>query len=235
MPLLSVIVPVYNNEDNIYDLYLEIKDALKDSIESSEIVLVNDGSRDGSTRLLNELAQSDQTLKVIHFDKSYGKTAAIWAGIKNSDGELIALMDAELQSDPKDLIKMMSFIRNNDFVNGRREKWQDSIAIKWTSRMESRFFSWVTGYRIEDTGCPLKLFKREVADSFYLFNGMHCFLPILTKVNGFSVIEVSVKQRQRKQGKPQYSVWRQAGAGIINAIVVGWFHKRVIRYRIKEG
>ncbi|MFD1177356.1 glycosyltransferase [Paenibacillus puldeungensis] len=134
-----MISPVYNDERNIHDLYSGIKEALKDKIESYEIVLVNDGSRDGSTRLLNELAQSDKTVKVIHFDKSYGKTAAIWAGIKNSCGELIALMDADLQSDPRDILKMMSFIQNNDFVNGRREDWKDFMAKKWILRMENRF------------------------------------------------------------------------------------------------
>ncbi|WP_379319806.1 hypothetical protein [Paenibacillus puldeungensis] len=94
--------------------------------------------------------------------------------------------------------------------------------------------SWITGYKIEDTGSPLKLFRRKVADSFYLFKEMHCFLPILARINGFSVIEVSVKHNKRKHGKPHYSVLHHVGASIINAIVVGWFHKRVIRYRIKR-
>ncbi|WP_019912627.1 glycosyltransferase family 2 protein [Paenibacillus sp. HW567] len=233
MTRLSVVAPVYNEEGNIYELYLSITDALKGKMESYEIVLVNDGSRDRSAVLLNEIAQIDQAVKVIHFEKNYGQTAAIWAGIKNSTGELIALMDAGLQTDPKDIFRLLPFIERIDFVNGKRTNRQENMLKKIFSRTGNGIRNWITRDSIYDTGCPMKLFTREVADSFYLYNGMHRFLPTMAKMNGFSVVEVSVTHQERKHGVSKYGVWNRAYAGFMDAIVIGWLKKRVILYRIK--
>lgn len=135
MTHLSVVVPIFNEEENIYDLYLSITEALRGRIEHYEIVLVNDGSRDRSAVLLNEIAQMDQAVKVIHFEKNYGQTAAIWAGMKNSQGELIALMDAALQTDPRNIFRLMPFIKKRDFVNG---KWADHKDT-WFKKVSSGF------------------------------------------------------------------------------------------------
>jgi dolichol-phosphate mannosyltransferase len=233
MTHLSVIAPIYNEEGNIYDLYLNITDALKERIEKYEIVLVNDGSRDQSAALLNEIAGMDPAVKVIHFEKNYGQTAAIWAGIKNSKGDLIALMDADLQTDPQDIFRLMPFIGRIDFVNGKRVDRKDTWLKKISSRVGNGVRNWITGDTIYDTGCPMKLFKREVADSLYLYNGMHRFLPTIAKMNGFSVIEVSVTHQERKHGKSKYGVWNRAYVGFMDAIVIGWLKKRIILYRIK--
>lgn len=233
MTRLSVVVPIYNEEGNIYDLYLSIIDALKEKMGSYEIVLVNDGSRDQSAVLLNEIARMDSAVKVIHFEKNYGQTAAIWAGIKSSKGELIALMDGDLQTDPKDIFRLMPFIGKIDFVNGKRADRKDTMLKKISSRIGNGIRNWITGDSIYDTGCPMKLFTREVADSFYLYNGMHRFLPTIAKMNGFSVIEVSVSHQERKHGVSKYGVWNRAYVGFMDAMVIGWLKKRVILYRIK--
>lgn len=172
-------------------------------------------------------------MKVIHFDKNYGQTAAIWAGIKNSVGELIALIDADLQTDPKDILKLMPFIEKVDFVNGMRLDRKDTMLKKISSRIGNGIRNWITGDSIYDTGCPMKLFKREVAESFYLYNGMHRFLPTIAKMNGFTVVEVSVSHQERKHGVSKYGVWNRAYVGFMDAIVIGWLKKRVILYRIK--
>ena len=233
MTRLSVVAPIYNEEGNIYDLYLSITDALKGKVESYEIVLVNDGSRDQSAAFLNGIAGSDPSVKVIHFDKNYGQTAAIWAGMKNSVGELIALIDADLQTDPKDILKLMPFIGKVDFVNGMRLDRKDTMLKKISSRIGNGIRNWITGDSIYDTGCPMKLFKREVAESFYLYNGMHRFLPTIAKMNGFTVVEVSVSHQERKHGVSKYGVWNRAYVGFMDAIVIGWLKKRVILYQIK--
>ena len=233
MTRLSVVAPIYNEEGNIYDLYLNITDALKGKVESYEIILVNDGSRDQSAAFLNGIAESDPSVKVIHFDKNYGQTAAIWAGMKNSVGELIALIDADLQTDPKDILKLMPFIEKVDFVNGMRLDRKDTMLKKISSRIGNGIRNWITGDSIYDTGCPMKLFKREVAESFYLYNGMHRFLPTIAKMNGFTVVEVSVSHQERKHGVSKYGVWNRAYVGFMDAIVIGWLKKRVILYRIK--
>ncbi|MNB75221.1 Undecaprenyl-phosphate 4-deoxy-4-formamido-L-arabinose transferase [compost metagenome] len=225
---LSVVVPVYNEEGNIYDLYLSITDALKGKIEDYEIVLVNDGSKDRSSLLLKEIGQMDTAVRVIHFKKNYGQTAAISAGIKSSRGELIALMDAGLQIDPREIFRLMPFIERIDFINGRRLERNDSRFKNISSRLGNGIRNWITGEAINDTGCPMKLFTREVADSLHLYNGMHRFLPTLAKMNGFSVIEVTVTPQKRKRGVSKNRVLKGSCTGFIDAMVIGWLKKRGI-------
>ncbi|OMD83763.1 MULTISPECIES: glycosyltransferase family 2 protein [Paenibacillus] len=234
MIYLSVVVPVYNEEENIYDLYLSITDALKGKIENYEIVLVNDGSKDRSSILLNEIARMDSNIRVIHFQKNHGQTAAIYAGIKSSRGELITLMDADLQTDPRDIFRLMPFIDKIDFVNGRRIDLKDARLKKISSRIGNRIRNWITGEAIYDPACPLKLFTREVADSFHLYNGMHRFLPTLAKMNGFSVIEVTVTHQKRKHGVSKYGILKGSYTVFMDAIVIGWLKKRGIIYQVKE-
>lgn len=231
---LSVIAPMYNNEDHIRELHRNITDAIKDRIESYEIILVNDGSKDRSASVLNDIASTDEFVKVIHFEKNCGLTAAIWAGIRKSEGELIALIDADLQTDPRDIFRLMPFIERVDFVNGKRTHRKDAWIKKVCSRIRNGIQNWLTGDTIRDAGCPLKLMKREVADSFYLYNGMHQFLPTLAKMNGFSVIEVSVTHRKsKKHGGSKYGLYKRTFLGYKDAIMLGWIKKRVVRYRIK--
>jgi len=231
MTRLSIVAPVYNVEGNLYDLYWSITEAMKGKIESYEIVLVNDGSRDRSAALLNEIAQMDQGVRVIHFDKNYGQTAAVWAGMKNSSGELIALIDSDLQTDPSDIFRLMPFIERRDFVNGRRSDLKDTAIKKISSRISNAVRKWITGDSLYDTGCPMKLFTRKVADSFHLYNGMHCFLPSLAKMNGFSVIEVSVTHHERKHRVSKFGIFSRAYVRFVDAMVIGWLKKRVILYR----
>jgi len=230
---LSVIAPVYNEEDNIIALYHSITEAVEKKVESYEIILVNDGSRDRSAKILNELAGSDQAVKVVHFEKNCGQTAAIWAGMKKSVGELIAIIDADLQTDPRDIFKLMPYIKKFDFVNGKRIDRKDTLLKKVSSKVGNAVRNWLTGDKIYDTGCPMKLMKREVADSYYLYNGMHRFLPTLAKMNGFRVIEIAVSHRERKFGVSKYGVLNRAFVGLMDAIVIGWLRKRVIHYQVK--
>ncbi|WP_342421596.1 glycosyltransferase family 2 protein [Paenibacillus sp. FSL E2-0178] len=231
---LSVVVPVYNEEDNINDLYWSITEALSGRIESYEIVLVNDGSKDRSSLLLNEIARLDPAVKVIHFKRNYGQTAAISAGIKSSTGGLIALMDADLETDPRDIFRLMPFIERINFVNGRRLERKDTGLKRISSRLGNGIRNWITGEAVYDTGCPMKLFTREVGDSFHLYNGMHRFLPTLAKMNGFSVVEVTVTHQIRKHGVSKYGIWKSGCTGVMDAMVIGWLKKRGILYQINN-
>ncbi|MDH6481135.1 dolichol-phosphate mannosyltransferase [Paenibacillus sp. PastM-3] len=235
MVCLSVVVPVYNEERNIQELYLNVTEALREKVESYELVLVNDGSKDRSSLLLNELALLDPAVKVVHFKRNYGQTAAISAGIKHSQGELIALLDAGLQTDPRDIFRLMPFIGKIDFVNGRRTGRTGPRLKRIASRLENGICNWITGEAIADTGCPLKLFTREVADSLHLYNGMHRFLPALARMNGFSVVEVTVTHQKRKHGISLYIVLRKCFTGLMDAMLIGWLKKRGIMNHIKEG
>jgi len=233
MVRLSIVAPIYNEEENIRLLHEAITNAVRGRVESYEIVLVNDGSRDRSASLLNELAKEDPAVKAIHFESNCGQTAAIYAGLKQSSGELIALIDADLQTDPRDIFKLMPYIPQMDFVNGKRVRRQDTLVKKVSSRVGNGIRNWLTGDSIYDTGCPMKLMKREVAESYYLYEGMHRFLPTLAKINGFKVIEVAVSHHERQYGVSKYGVFNRAFVGLMDAIVIGWLRKRVIRYQIK--
>lgn len=213
MTHLSVVVPIFNEEDNIIDLYFNIIGAMKDKLNDYEIVFVDDGSRDQSARLLNEIAQGNSLVKVIHLEQRYGMTAAIWAGIQHSEGELIALMDAGLQADPRDIFSLMPFIDKIDFVNGRWKDSKESWVNKTAYQTGNRIRTWISGDKFHDATCPLKLFKREVAESMYFFKGMHRFLPTLARMSGYSVIEVSVTHQKRKYGSPRIGLFYKIGGG----------------------
>ncbi|QHW31396.1 glycosyltransferase family 2 protein [Paenibacillus rhizovicinus] len=233
MVKLSIVAPIYNEEENILLLHEAITNAVSSKVESYEIVLVNDGSKDRSASILNELAERDAAVKVIHFVKNCGQTAALYAGMKESKGELVALIDADLQTDPRDIFKLMPYIPNMDFVNGKRIRRKDTLVKKVSSRVGNGVRNWLTGDEIYDTGCPMKLMKREVADSYYLYEGMHRFLPTLAKINGFKVIEIAVSHQERQHGVSKYGVFNRAFVGLMDAIVIGWLRKRVIRYQIR--
>ncbi|NBD25698.1 glycosyltransferase family 2 protein [Paenibacillus glycinis] len=233
MVKLSIVAPIYNEEENILLLHEAITNAVQSKVDSYEIVLVNDGSKDRSAGILNELAAADPAVKVIHFTKNCGQTAAIFAGMKESSGELVALIDADLQTDPRDIFKLMPYIPNMDFVNGKRVRRKDTLVKKVSSRIGNGVRNWLTGDKIYDTGCPMKLMKREVADSYYLYEGMHRFLPTLAKINGFKVIEIAVSHQERQHGVSKYGVFNRAFVGLMDAIVIGWLRKRVIRYQIR--
>ncbi|MBO7745046.1 glycosyltransferase family 2 protein [Paenibacillus sp. MWE-103] len=233
MVKLSIVAPIYNEEENILLLHEAITNAVRHKIESYEIVLVNDGSKDRSASILNELAERDPAVKVIHFVKNCGQTAAIYAGMKGASGELIALIDADLQTDPRDIFKLMPYIPKMDFVNGKRVRRKDTLVKKVSSRIGNGVRNWLTGDTIYDTGCPMKLMKREVAESYYLYEGMHRFLPTLAKINGFQVIEIAVSHQERQHGVSKYGVLNRAFVGLMDAIVIGWLRKRVIRYQIR--
>lgn len=232
---LSVVVPVYNEEDNILELHQSITDALKDRIGSYEVVLVDDGSRDRSAGILDELARSDKAVKVIHFEKHCGQTAAVWAGLRQSGGEWVALMDADLQSDPRDIFSLLPFIGRVDFVNGKRMNGNGSLFKRLADRIGGGIRNRLTGEHIHDSVSPLKLMKREVADSFHLYKGMHRYLPTLARMNGFTVIEVSVSHRKRKHGTSKYAFLYRILTGFIDAFVISMLKKRVIRYRIRSS
>lgn len=234
MVRLSVIVTIYNERRNINDLYLDIIEAMRGQLEDYEIVFVNDGSRDGSSEQLNEIAQYDPRVKIIHLARSYGTAAATWAGIRYSDGDLIALLDAGLQTDPRDIFRLMPFIERMDCVNGR---WND-ISESWIQRLSYQTGNyirrWITRGKLQDSACPLKLFRREVADSLYLFKGMHRFISTMAQMNGFSVIEASVSYRKRRSGGPRPHVLKSIFGGCMDAMVVRCLSKRMVRYKIRE-
>jgi dolichol-phosphate mannosyltransferase len=231
---LSVVVPIFNETENIAGLYKSITEAVKDRAGSYEIILVNDGSTDGSERKMDELALEDPCIEVIHFQKNCGQTSAIQAGIKKASGKYIGLIDADLQTDPNDFFTLMPYLTEFDFVNGWRTKRKDTFLKKISSRIGNGVRNWITGDVIEDTGCPMKLFKREVAESLHLYEGFHRFMPTLARMNGYTVVEVPVHHRERQYGTSKYGVMNRVFVGLMDAIVIGWLRKRSIHYEVRS-
>ncbi len=209
---LSVIAPVYNEHDNIPLLYEEMVKALKDFDKEWEFILVDDGSVDGSFEELTKVAEKDPAhVKVIGLRRNFGQTAAIAAGVDYSTGEIIILIDADLQNDPADIPMMLGKIDEGyDLVSGWRKSRQDNLSRKIPSVIANKIIGHVTGVPLHDYGCTLKAYRREVITGFRLYGEMHRFIPAYANTVGARIIEVEVKHHPRRFGKPKYGLERTA-------------------------
>jgi glycosyltransferase involved in cell wall biosynthesis len=208
---LSVVVPVYNEEENLPLLYEAITNALGGLPRAWELVLVDDGSKDHSSAVLEELAKTDpEHVRVVFLRRNFGQTAAIAAGIDHSSGEVIVLMDADLQNDPVDIPMMLQKIEEGyDVVSGWRHERKDAFLTRTLpSRMANRLISWVTGVHLHDYGCTLKAYRREVITGFRLYGEMHRFIPVYANSVGARLIEVKVNHHPRRFGKAKYGLER---------------------------
>ena len=228
MKRISVIAPVYNERENIRNFISKTEEVLKKSFNSYEIILIDDGSTDGSDKLLDEEASKNGHVKAFHFTTNNGQTAALGAGFKLCTGDIVVTMDSDLQTNPEDIYTLLPYLDNYDMVNGKRASREDGIKKKVSSLIGNSVRNWITGDNIEDTGCPLKVYKKEVVDSFYLYEGMHRFLPTLAKINGFKVIEVPVRHYDRQFGYSKYGVFNRLFKGLRDAFAVRWMKKRKI-------
>ena len=209
---ISIIVPVYNELKNVPLLHEAIH-ATMDNLNDLcwEVVYVDDGSNDGSHQVLVELAHTDpQFTRVVLLRRNFGQTAAIAAGIDNSYGEIIVLMDADLQNDPSDIPMMLDTINQGyDVVSGWRVKRQDKFITRTLpSRAANYLISTVTGVHLHDYGCTLKAYRREVLTSFQLYGEMHRFIPAYAHTVGAKITEVPVQHHPRKYGKTKYGLVR---------------------------
>lgn len=233
-PEISVVVPVYNEEENLVVLIPQILSALKPLDKKFEIVLVDDGSTDKSFDVIKELSAKHMEVRYIRFKKNAGQTAAFDAGFKNAMGEVLITLDADLQNDPNDIPNLLKFIPEYDVVCGWREKRQDSVVKKISSKVGNGFRNFLTNENIHDTGCSLKVYKKEFVDEIKLFRGMHRFLPTLLKMEGAKVVEVKVNHNPRKFGKSKYNVMNRLFSGLYDVLAVRWMQKRKLNYEITE-
>ena len=206
---LSVVVPVYNEYENIPLLYDEVVKALKD-INDWELILVSDGSKDNSLEALKELAAKDtRHVKVIGLRRNFGQTAAIAAGIDHASGEIIVLMDADLQNDPSDIPAMLDKLNEGyDVVSGWRKYRQDTLLRTFPSKIANRLICRVTGVHLHDYGCTLKAYRREVIKGFRLYGEMHRFIPAYADSFGARIVEMPVKHHPRIHGQAKYGLER---------------------------
>jgi dolichol-phosphate mannosyltransferase len=235
-PDLSIVFPVYNEEENVPILLEEIAAALRAQPWSYEMVAVDDGSTDRSLQVLRDLRSRFPNLRVLAFEKNTGQTAALEAAWRAARGTYVVSLDADLQNDPADIPAMMRKLEESgsDMVIGVRVNRQDTWARKVQSRIGNGVRNWITGDRITDTGCSLKLVKREAVDRVPLFTGMHRFLPTLVRMQGYTVVEMPVHHRARKFGVSKYGAMNRALRGLVDCFAVRWMGKRMLRYKVRE-
>ena len=233
-PDLSVVIPVYNEEESLPELFQELLEILKKISSNFEIIAVDDGSNDNSNSILREFAQKDDRIIVISFRRNYGQSAAFAAGFRIARGNVIVTMDADLQNDTHDIPLLLEKIKSYDMVCGWRANRQDPWIKKASSRIANRIRNWLSEEEVKDVGCSLKAFRRECLHGFYYFNGMHRFFPTLVKMGGYSVIEVKVNHRPRKYGQSKYGIRNRAFRGLFDLLAVRWMKNRRINYEIKE-
>jgi len=209
-PDLSVIVPLYNEEESVGPMYRAIVDALEPLGRSYEIVFVDDGSRDGTYGKTKELAERDARLRVIHFRGNYGQTAAMSAGIEHARGKVLITMDGDLQNDPADIPKFLEKINEgNDIVCGWRHKRQDKlISRKIPSVIANWLIGKITGVPIKDNGCSLKAYRAEIIKAIPLYSDMHRFIPAMTSMAGTTVAQIKVNHFPRRFGVSKYGISR---------------------------
>jgi glycosyltransferase involved in cell wall biosynthesis len=207
---LSIVVPIYNEEENIRDLHRQVTTALAGSGIDYELVLVDDGSSDRSFALLREAAAEDGRVKVIRFRRNFGQTAAMAAGFDAASGRVVVPMDGDLQNDPADIPKLLARIDEGfDVVSGWRRDRKDAFLNRTLpSILANRFISGMTGIRLHDYGCTLKAYRREVLEGINLYGEMHRFVPALVSQVGAKVTEIPVGHRPRLHGRSKYGISR---------------------------
>jgi dolichol-phosphate mannosyltransferase len=206
---ISVIIPIYNERENIDALYMQLHPVLRGLDASHEIVFVNDGSTDGSAAELDALAALDRAVKVVHLRRNYGQTAAMMAAIQYSSGEIIVPMDGDLQNDPQDIPRLIEKLEEGyDVVSGWRVTRTEGMDRRLPSRVANWMISKVSGVKLHDYGCTLKAYRRRFLENVRLYGEMHRFVPVYAAWEGGSVTEIPVVHHPRLHGRSKYGLGR---------------------------
>jgi len=228
-PEISVVVPLFNEEESIAILQTELSAALRGL--NYEIIFVDDGSIDRTA----ERIETAPNIRLIRFEKNIGQSAAIYAGLAATRGETVVIIDGDLQNDPADIPKLLAEIaRGADLVCGYRVRRRDTLAKRATSRIANAVRSRYTKDGVRDTGCTLKAMRRECVSTLVPFKGMHRFIPALVKAAGYRLVEVPVNHRPRRFGQSKYGLGNRALRATIDMFGVRWLLSRRLNYKIRE-
>jgi glycosyltransferase involved in cell wall biosynthesis len=237
VPTLSLVVPCYNEQDNLRPLVAAIQAAVDPLKLPYEVVITDDCSTDKSWEILKELAASDARIRAQRFAFNCGESAASWAGLKAALGQYLVTLDADLQNDPKDLLRFLEALQHFDCVCGTRVETRGK-GDNFIRIASSRIANWVrnklSGEQISDAGCTYRAFKRECIENLKFFKGMHRFLPTLFQIEGFTVTEIAVTNQPRFAGQSHYGVWNRLFASFYDLLAVRWMKKRMFRYQVAE-
>lgn len=218
--MLSIIVPVMNEEGSLQQLWTEIVAVAEKAVDRFEVIFIDDGSTDGSWQIISGLIDQDSRISGIRFRRNFGKATALTAGMRAADGDLILMMDADLQDDPAEIPEMLQKIEaGHDVVNG----WKKRRLDPWHKVYPSKVFNWLvsrmTGLTLHDHNCGLKMFRAEVAREINIYGELHRFIPVLAFARGFRVTELPVHHRSRQHGQSKYGV-RRFLRGLLDLLTV---------------
>ncbi len=222
---LSIVIPLLNEKESLNELYQQIKAVVQQLQKSYEIILIDDGSSDGSEKFLLDLHEQDRNVKIIQFRKNYGKSAALAEGFARVQGEYVITMDADLQDDPQEIPRLIQKLEEGyDLVSGWKKKRYDPLS----KRVPSKFFNWfvskVAGLRLHDFNCGLKIYRKEVVKIVKLYGQLHRFIPMLAHWQGFRVSEIPVQHHPRKYGESKFGVSRFT-SGLFDLITIVFLSK----------
>jgi dolichol-phosphate mannosyltransferase len=233
---LSVVIPVYNEEDNLPLLWPELRGVLEESGVSFEVVFVDDGSHDRSAEIIRSLRDADPRVRLVRLKANAGETAATDAGFKAARGQRVVTMDADLQNDPRDIPALLQRLDQWDAATGWRVTRGDgdSVVRRWSSRLANTIRNWLSDESIHDSGCTFRAFRRECLRELVLYRGFHRFIPTLLRMRGYRVVEVPVGNRPRRFGRSKYGVLNRVFVSFVDLLVVRWMKNRQLRYEIAE-
>lgn len=231
----TIIVPVYNEEDNIYNLETKLSSYLPKALYKTCVLFVNDGSKDNSLKYLKEICQRNADFFFISLTKNSGLSAAIKAGIDSTGSKYVGYMDADLQTTPEDFNLLLKDIDKYNLVMGIRANRKDSPFKKLQSKIANGFRRMMTNDGVKDTGCPLKVLRTENARKIPFFTGMHRFIPALILLQEGTIKQVPVRHFPRTAGKSKYHLWNRLVSPFLDCFAYRWMKKRYINYAIGEN
>jgi dolichol-phosphate mannosyltransferase len=231
---LSLVVPAYNERENLAPLLNEITSALAG--RSYEVIIVDDGSTDGTLEALKAMRARFPQLRIIVFERNAGQTAAFAAGFRAARAPVVITLDADMQNDPADIPRLVETLRESGAtaVAGFRATRRDTPWRRLQSRIANAVRNRLNGEVIRDTGCSLKAFRTDAVRALPLFAGMHRFLPTLIKMQGGTVTEIPVGHRPRRHGVTKYGMWNRVLRSLVDAFAVRWMQRRSLHYRVRE-
>ncbi len=224
---IAIIVPVFNEAENIAPLVAELVRVFAGETRPWEIVLVDDCSTDETWARIRALKSGEPRLRGLRHRRNQGQSAAVWTGLCGTEARLLCTLDGDLQNDPAELPRMLALLESElDFVSGHRVDRRDSRLRRWSSQVARAARKAALGFDFADTGCALRAFKRSSLSGVFPFNGLHRFLPILVAGNGSRCREIPVNHRPRVAGVSKYGVWNRLGRGLFDLVGVAWYQRR---------
>lgn len=228
----TIVVPVYNEEDNLKRVEQELSKYIKIATKKTKVLFVNDGSKDNSQQLIEEICSNNSDFSFIEFKENCGLSAAVTAGFKNTDTELVGYIDSDLQTAPEDFNLLLEEIDEYDLVTGVRSNRKDSFVKNMSSTIANGIRRTFTNDGMDDTGCPLKVIKTEYAKNIPMFKGLHRFLPAMILLQNGKVKQIPVQHFPRIAGEANFGVWNRLVGPLMDCFAYLWMKNKYINYKI---